>query len=125
MHLIGRFGQKIIEVKGDASSLQALAQTLCDAQTSFEVALDVPLGQSYPYLGNCRTLRVNVAEGKIRIMRGDSVIYISGSLDNLKILAQNIDFASRNSQSKHQHIEFYPSHYFLEPDSTPLIISRN
>jgi hypothetical protein len=53
---------------------------------------------------------------------------ISGSLEYLSILAENIRHLAEHPISSsavpyHIHIEYYPDHFYLEKESTPLVAS--
>ena len=125
MKLIGKYGKGGINLEGDAESFCELAQAIREAGDAREFILTIPSKDApNPYPGLADRLVIQTTNGSVLITRDASRIGITGSSEKLNALAKNIDFAARNAQSKHQHLEFYPGHFFLAPDSVPLIITR-
>jgi hypothetical protein len=50
---------------------------------------------------------------------------LHGDANNLDLLAEQLEFPDDSLLSPiyHIHIEYYPEHFFLAPDSVPLIVS--
>jgi hypothetical protein len=60
----------------------------------------------------------------VRIGRNATDLEITGEQTGLRLLADNLDAFTEAPASfgGHLHIESYPGHYFLAPDSGPLLI---
>ncbi len=52
-------------------------------------------------------------------------LFIQGDYQKLSILAQEImEFAKDCNQGKHIHIEYFDSHFYLSPNSVPVVIAH-
>jgi hypothetical protein len=125
MKLIGNYDNKEIDLEGDVASLRALADSIRELRGVLELNLDRPDTMTKNlYFGRANSLKIQVVLGNVRVSRDNDQIVISGSSEKLQKLAKNIESTANNSSSTHTHIEFFPGHFFLEPDSVPLIITR-
>jgi hypothetical protein len=123
--LIARLGRNQIDLAGDAIALSELAQAIHSAKDAVEMPLHVPVGTSpHPYTRFAIGLEIIVTEGDVRISEDQGRITIAGSKKKLDVLADNFESAAVSAQGTHMHIEFHPSHFFLEKDSIPLIVNR-
>jgi malonyl CoA-acyl carrier protein transacylase len=126
MKLIGKYDEGQIDLEGDAESLRRLAEEIRQLRDVFERPLNKPSsGSQAPDSGLAISLKIEVANDKVCVSRTKRQIVITGSNEKLKILAQNIQFAADNVDSNHQHIDYHPGHFYLDPHSVPLIITRS
>jgi len=125
MKLIGKYDKVQIDLEGDAESLGKLAQEMRQLHDVYEWSLDKPSsGSLAPYSGLAISLKIEVANDSVCVSRIEGQIVIRGSIEKLKILAHNIQFAADDANSDHQHIDYHPNHYYLDQRSVPLIITR-
>jgi hypothetical protein len=126
MKLIGKYDRVQIDLEGDAESLRKLAQEILRLHDVCEWPLSKPSsGSPAPYSGLAVSLKIRVSNDRVCVSRIEGQIIITGSIEKLKIFAQNIQFAADNADSNHQHIEFYPGNVYLDSHSVPLIITRS
>jgi hypothetical protein len=125
MQLTGRYCENGIDLAGDGEAINFLAQAIRQTHRTNQLFLHKPKSRlPDPYDGFALSLEIRVTNSLVCISRCDDQIGIAGSSDLLEILAQNVGFVTTNSGSNHLHIEFYPSHFFLDPESIPLVITR-
>jgi hypothetical protein len=125
MKLAGKCSESRIDLGGDRASLHELAQAIRELRDVREWPLNVPAStEVQPDHGILVMLKIRITSGKVRISLDKRQITIMGSTEKLSTLAQNIEFCANNAGSNHQHIEFHPAHFFLEPDSIPLVVTR-
>lgn len=99
-------------------------------ETDFELVVPAePVAASYE--GFLTALHLVKVEGQagLKIYRERNVLIISGGLANSSTFAANIRFLQEEALSRpsmqsvlHLHIEYYPDHPYLDPNSDPLVI---
>ncbi len=120
-----------LELAGTPLELKELADLILNISDSL-LSLDLDLTQeAYPYDKLLGKLQIRFEpEAKVVIQQHEGVLMISGSKENLSVMADNmLQLAghppSSNSIPHHLHLEYYPDHYFLDIESTPLVVSWN
>lgn len=122
---MGKYDRVQIDLEGDAESLRELAQEIRQLHDVCEWPLGKPAsGSPAPYSGLAVSLRIQVTNEKVCVSRVEDQIIITGSIEKLEILAHNIKFAADNPDGNHEHIDYHPNHFYLAPQSVPLIVSR-
>lgn len=113
---------------GDANRLRRLVDTLADiGKLPAVIELDRERNPS-PYDGLLKEISIALKLGaKVYIGQEEEKMVISGSQECLFILADDIKFLvensiSSNSELYHIHIEYYPEHFYVEKESTPLVV---
>lgn len=111
-----------VEVSGSRSSLAELARSL----TQDSVSMSEGDADQF-YNVTLKEVRVQVRPGERVLLRVDveaDRLHIAGDDDLLAILSANIaDFAREGAVGEHLHVEYFPGHFFLDPQSAPLIIT--
>jgi hypothetical protein len=111
-----------IQLAGSASALSEVAALIT---TGGEVQCAPGSGNS-PYLLRLDSLRVRFAPGervRVHLSHGQRALEISGDASRLDILAANIrEVVSGGQYVEHLHIEYFPDHYYLAADSSPLVV---
>ncbi|GAB1817976.1 Imm32 family immunity protein [Herbidospora sp. RD11066] len=111
-----------LELSGTRPELRALAQSLrsgtgrCDLSENREPA---------PYSRSLSGLEFQEAPGdSIRLWARGSSLRICGGRGALDLLSENIEeFATGADHSDHLHLDYFPGHAYLAPDSDPLVIA--
>lgn len=99
-------------------------------ETNYELLVPAePVAASYE--GFLTTLHFEKVEGqgRLRICREHNVLMISGDSADCSTFAANIRFLQEEALSRpsmrsvlHLHIEYFPNHPYLDPNSDPLVI---
>jgi len=125
MKLTATYDDAQINLKADATSLHELAREILRLHGVCEWPLiKPPIELKAPHQNFADSLKIEIIGDRIVILLDKNKVIITGSEEMFKKLAQNIEFASENTASKHLHVEFYPGHFFLDSKSAPLIITR-
>ncbi len=115
------------ELRGSSLGLLSLARLLTSDEPS-SAKFRVPDKSSvYPYDAFLHSVSVTRNEQPVTITRENNTLVISGSLDHLSLLADNIiGLATQASDhTGHLHIDYYPDHFFLSPLSDSLVVERD
>lgn len=121
---IGYAKDDTAEISGRRDSLVALARALRSA-TQMTITVAVP---SYPPDPYERWLGSIVVRPRptflVEIGVDNGALVAAGGQDALALLADNIAaFAnSHGPLGQHQHIEYFPDHYYLREGSLPLVV---
>ena len=116
-----------LELRGTSQALKELGEIRLNLNGQFtKCILTVPTNVSAkPYDGFLATIELRVLqEGTmLEIKRNDTNLTISGSLDNHKILAENVlGLANSSGRGNHIHLEYLPDDFFLASTSEPLVL---
>jgi hypothetical protein len=117
-----------LELRGSSQGLVELADIVRAEESISEALLTVNQGLTAdPYDHLLSSIRVCKSDGPVIVARDGSSLEISGSLEALKPLAENIELLAKEKSetSSHIHIEYYPGHFFLSPSSAPLVVERD
>ena len=117
----------------DVSGTQLELQMICEAITVFanseDSLLSIPadrLADPSPYDLALPELVFTKAAGAIQVTLGkDNSLVVSGSGENLIILASYFLFPQDSKVSTHAHFEHFPGVEHIAEDSIPLIITVN
>jgi len=80
-----------------------------------------------PYAGFVTAFKVENNDDCVWVGLEGNTLVIRGSVDKLKILAENIEWFASSEKSNpsggdHLHIEHYPDHFYLAPSSIPMVL---
>lgn len=116
--------------KGELQKLVHDIRTLSGSQT-YDLFVS-PSASADPYDGFLTQLRIERGHGQVLIYRQEGLLVISGAPGMLQLLADSLDFLVRQQTersemsgmevSDHIHLEYYPEHFFLHPNSEPLTV---
>jgi hypothetical protein len=109
-----------LELAGTADELRSLGGAIESGAGSFALQTNADVS---PYDIALRHLKIetNSREGvAISVDQENNQIIISGPIERLMILGQNVSNAA--SSGDHLHIEYFPDHFYLDRDSVPLVI---
>ena len=130
--LIALYGGKgELAVEGTSQALATLAAGLREASPVVELPLNLPSAREIgAYSGFLTTIRISTVDQPVEVLRDGFVLQIRGSRSKLGLVASNIEslitseevVPTRGRIPPHLHMEFYPGHFFLHPDSEPLVI---
>jgi hypothetical protein len=108
-----------LAVEGTESGLQRLVRALRKGQG--EVGLDIDATQDpSPYDGFLQRIAIESGPGNMVVSRRGTVLSLAGSADALVQLAANIEVLSNEGRG-HLHEEYYPGHFYLAADSSPVV----
>ena len=109
-----------ISLAGSRAELAAVAERLA-APGSIELA-QAPSGGPYPVVLSSLTVVVRPGS-RVRIVVDGPAIQVEGDAAKLADLAANIrGLADEGEVGAHQHIEWFPDHWYLAEESTPLVL---
>jgi hypothetical protein len=117
-----------LELRGTSRGLVQLAELLSSQEAACEKLFTVPqVSTADPYDDFLSTVRINKNEGQVVINRNGKILEISGFLEGLKVLSENIKWLATETSdmSNHIHIEYYSGHSFLSPSSGSLVVERD
>ncbi|MEU6732606.1 hypothetical protein ABZ929_05285 [Streptomyces physcomitrii] len=123
VQLLVQDGTGEMELAGVREELLALGRAL--AGPGGEVGLSRPADPA-PYSSSLEAIRWEDAEGPVIVGVPDGAAYaeINGGRESRRILAANIeDFAREADPSEHLHLEYFPEHVYLAPESQMLIVA--
>ncbi len=60
----------------------------------------------------------------VRIVRSGEAIIVTGRLDLLAILAENVESIASSAPGEHLHIDYHPDHYYLREDTEPVVVTK-
>jgi|SRR6266852_6227793 len=132
LRIVARYSSDEIELTGTADALVHFARCLLRADSVTEIPLAIPDGMSAaPFDGFLSKARVEIRSGKVLLKHDETILGISGSIEDLKQFSTNIESFAKNIPRKavgtlrdHIHIEYYPDHFYLAPGSDPLILVK-
>ena len=120
-----------VELRGSAQALSILVEFLTSGDAAGVRRLEVEPGSSpEPYDVFLTAVRVVRVDGATRVGLAGTTLEFSGAQEGLRLLAENIAWVAEQSgpgsnaeSSSHLHVEYYPGHPFLSPDSEPLVVA--
>ena len=120
-----------IEIEGTARGLASFAESLRFLKGKTILPLPaLSLDEVKPYDRYITAIELQLSEGKVKILREDNILLISGTPEHMAVFADDVSFlveqVSREGSeevSSHSHIEFYEDHLWLDPDSQPIVLS--
>lgn len=111
-----------IELAGDGNELTLLAkQLLID---NCIIRSDQVKKAPFPYSENLEIIQVkHCPNHQVSIQVENDCLLVSGSLEKLGILSKNFEELGKSgAKNYHIHIEYYDDHFFLSPESMPLVV---
>ncbi|OHV64164.1 hypothetical protein BCD48_37565 [Pseudofrankia sp. BMG5.36] len=116
----GRTGELV--VRGDGPGLLQLADAILSGNHHVETSAmaDVaPYDEALSGIRITACTRPTTRVGK----QADGTMIISGPSSGLRILADNMRaLAESDTSGHHLHIEYFPGHFYLDHESTPLVV---
>lgn len=111
-----------MELSGTRSELLALARSLRNDRGRHDLHGDPA---PFPYSRSLSEIEVReISGGAVNISWDGSSLKIRGGRSALDLLADNIgSFASEAADSDHLHIEYFPGHFYLSPESESLVLA--
>lgn len=129
--IVARYGEREVELAATGDGLIHFAECLLTGEPKIEISLSVPADKSAaPFHGFLAKLAIEICDGKVVIKHDHETLRIRGATEDLKRFADNIRWLALKDSSAaglprdHVHIEHYPDHFYLAPDSDPLILVR-
>ena len=120
-----------LEISGSRDALLGFATSIELPVLALRCSMRVPAGTAQPYDGFLSTLRIEERDDSVQVAVNDDTLCIRGRRSLLAILAKNVrhvagaDASGLDGRMRyHAHVEYYPGHFFLTPDSIPLIITQ-
>jgi hypothetical protein len=124
----GRWDRNEMELAGSPDGLRKLAGQLREATEGLPITLaELDDEMIKPYVGALCQIVVQREPGtKVRLTRLGEVLYLSGDVHYLEILADALEFPDDTPPTPlgnyHVHIEYFPDHFYLAPDSEPVVV---
>jgi hypothetical protein len=112
-----------VDVSASATEYRALSGLLRSGhgtQSADPVATDAFGGITLSQISITAALTGQV---RITVDPSRASMTITGDRASLAMLAANVDAMATDDQGGHLHIDYFPGHAYLGPDSTPLIIN--
>ncbi len=111
-----------VHMSGSAAELTELAGALASGRESTVAADD-----DQPAPGDVRLTAVEIravptTRVVISVDADRSCLVVTGDADGLAILGENIQSLADSDVGGHDHIEYFPEHYYVDAQSIPLIV---
>lgn len=111
-----------IDLSGDQTDLTTLAALVASGNGSLSSGArpDDPPGEIA-----LTHVRVRTTETMV-LIKGDpdtGSLTITGALEHLHVLADNLNEMAQSDAGGHQHIEHWPDHFYLAEGSHPLVVN--
>lgn len=124
----GRWDRDEIELEGSAGELRRLADQLRKATEGLPITLaELNDEMTKPSPGTLSQIVVQREPGtKVRITRRGEILHLCGDERYLEILADTLEFLDDTPPTPlgnyHIHIAYFPGHFYLAPDSEPVVV---
>ncbi|RZS37724.1 hypothetical protein EV193_105282 [Herbihabitans rhizosphaerae] len=78
--------------------------------------------------GEIEPVRVTRGAGDVLIESAGDSLLITGSPDKLDVLADTVEGQAEHpltpdGRPAHTHVDYFPGHFYLHPDSVPVVIT--
>jgi hypothetical protein len=114
-----------IAVTGSREDFIDLAELIEFADDSIKAVMPKPAGSPAPYDQYLKYIIVRATPGRavcISLAKGNRLL-IEGNKSKLAILAKNVrGFGQEAKESDHQHIDYFPNHFYLAPESIAMLL---
>jgi hypothetical protein len=113
---------KEIEIAGNKDELVDLSKNLL--KDNAEIFLHSEKLDPSPYSTFLKKIRVQIIPNHlIEFQVIGEFLSVKGSYEKLLILAENIEnFGNDGDKGDHIHIEYFQDHFYLSPESNPLVL---
>jgi hypothetical protein len=74
-------------------------------------------------LSRVKLSAVHAGSVRITVEPSRAALTITEDLASLAMLAANLDAMATDEQGGHLHIDYFPGHAYLDPDSTPIVVN--
>jgi hypothetical protein len=110
-----------VELSGSENEFDLLSKQLLIDKT--KVAFENENLESFPDIKNLEYVQIqHYSNNLVKISVKDNYLLIEGSPQKLAILSSNLESDGEEIKNYHIHIEYFNDHFYLSPDSIPLII---
>jgi len=112
-----------IEIEGTPGAIRLLVEHFRGAPGTIALAVPWQRGAA-PYNGFLTAIRVEAGAGMVTFRRQSTLLAVSGAPRPLALLAESIAtlVTDHRGAARHVHIEYYPGHAFIDPDSLPVVV---
>ncbi|HTY94513.1 MAG TPA: hypothetical protein VMC02_11530 [Steroidobacteraceae bacterium] len=131
MGIVIKYSSREVELEAPTELLRELSLAIRAAVGLRTFALPPCPHPAAPYQGFAKSLTIEPSAGAICVSRNGEDVVLSGSREDLLVLANNIEFlAAKPALSPtpkipdHLHIEYYPGSTYVKKESIPLIVTR-
>jgi len=114
------------EIRGTIEALAALAELLVANKAGrLIIELIKPQQPAHPYFGFIEKVLIQNEPHKVVVSRRGDTLVITGDDESLSSFAKTIKWLATHTSNtnSHLHVDFYPEHPYLEPSSSPLVVS--
>lgn len=113
---------KEIEIAGNKDELVNLSKNLLKNNT--EILLHSDELDPSPYSKFLKKIRIQIIQNHfVEFQVIEESLLVKGSYEKLLILAENIEnFGNDGDKDDHFHIEYFHEHFYLSPESNPLVL---
>ena len=110
-----------VELSGSVNELNDLSKQL--QLVSAEITLKPRIENSLSSGKYLEGIRVkHLINHLVKISVNDNFLLIEGSPEKLAVLSQNLETDENDLKDYHIHIEYFEGHFYLSPESIPLIV---
>lgn len=113
-----------LELKGDKDELISFSKKILQNDT--EIELYSKNLDPTPYSRFLKKIEIKITSNSyVKIWVENDTLYIEGSHKKLLIFSENIEsFGEKWEKNTHIHVEYFDKHFYLSPNSTPLVITH-
>jgi hypothetical protein len=112
-----------VAVVGTRVELESLASLISAGNGEAICSPEIPTG---PYDRRLGSVMVHTEPGRsvvLNVVNGETLL-IGGDSAKLGVLAKNIQELTRfGKANEHLHVEYFPGHFYLGPESVPTVVA--
>ncbi|MFE1874713.1 hypothetical protein ACFW9N_28165 [Streptomyces sp. NPDC059496] len=112
-----------VDVSGGAADLVALALALVAGKGGMETTVSAEPGFGGTELASVEVVSTSGPGVRIRVDSEQSVLLIEGDQPGLTVLGDELRSIAEMDDGGHQHIEYFPDHYYLAAGSLAMVVN--
>lgn len=115
-----------LDLSGSWRDFRQLLNSICSLIKTDSRELIVSVETNFdpsPYNLVIPKLIVLVQTGPVKVFIQHQCLYIAGSPDNLEGFSSYLLFNENAKPGDHKHFEYYQDHFWIDPQSIPLVIT--
>ncbi|MFD7913573.1 hypothetical protein ACFV30_23080 [Streptomyces sp. NPDC059752] len=112
-----------VDVSGGAADLVALALALVAGKGGMETTVSAEPSFGGTELASVEVVSTSGPGVRIRVDSEQSVLLIEGDQPGLTVLGDELRSIAEMDDGGHQHIEYFPDHYYLAAGSLAMVVN--
>ncbi|MEU1350370.1 hypothetical protein [Streptomyces sp. NPDC005795] len=112
-----------VDVSGGTTELVVMARALVAGKGCVETTASAEASFGGTELASVEVVSTNGPGALIRVDMEHRVLFIEGDRLGLTALADEVRSIAEMNDGGHQHIEYFPGHYYLAAGSVPMVVT--